>query len=278
MSNPLTGSSVLDEILASTRARVTEESAQRSLDELQSFAELAPATRSFASALARPGRLNVIAEHKRRSPSRGGIREDLDPVDVACGYEAAGAAALSVLTDEPFFGGRIEHLVAARGATGLPVLRKDFVVDAWQVWEARAAGADAVLLIAAALEDDALKQLLAVAGEAGLEALVEVHDRGELDRALSAEARIVGVNNRDLKTMEVSLDTALSVAAAIPDGVVAVVESGIKTGEDLRTLGDAGYSAFLIGEHLMSAPDPGEALRALLASAAGDTGAARGDG
>lgn len=264
MSNPLTGSSVLDEILASTRARVTEESAQRSLDELQSFAELAPAPRPFAAALTRPGRLNVIAEHKRRSPSKGAIREDLDPVDVARGYEAAGAAALSVLTDEPFFGGRIEHLVAARGATGLPVLRKDFVVDAWQVWEARAAGADAVLLVAAALEDDALKQLLAVAGEAGLEALVEVHDRDELDRALSAEARIVGVNNRDLKTMEVSLDTALSLGPVIPDGVVAVAESGIRDREDLRTLGEAGFSAFLIGERLMGAPDPGKALSELL--------------
>jgi indole-3-glycerol phosphate synthase len=271
MSDPTTN--ILDEILVSTRARVAEQSAERPLDELQSFAGLAPEPRPFAAALARAGGIKVIAEHKRRSPSRGAIREDLDPVDVVRGYEKAGAAALSVLTDEAFFGGTIEHLVAARAAAALPVLRKDFVVDPWQIWEARAAGADAVLLIAAALEDDALKELLETAGDAGMDALVEVHDRDELDRALSAEARIVGVNCRDLKTMEVSLDTALSIASAVPAGVVAVAESGIKTGEDLRTLADAGFSAFLIGEHLMSAPDPGEALRALLASAAGDAGA-----
>lgn len=267
MTDPTTN--ILDEILASTRARVAEQSAERPLEELQSFAELAPAPRPLASALAGPGAIRVIAEHKRRSPSRGAIREDLDPVDVVRGYEKAGAAALSVLTDEPFFGGTIEHLVAARAATALPVLRKDFVVDPWQIWEARAAGADAVLLIAAALENDALKQLLAVAVAAGMDALVEVHDRDELDRALTAEARVVGANCRDLKTMEVSLDTALSIGSAIPAGVVAVAESGIKTGDDLRRLAKAGFSGFLVGEHLMSAPDPGEALRALLASAAG---------
>ncbi len=260
--------SVLDTIVARTRERVAEESARRSLEELRDFAELAPPPRPFAAALARPGRVNVIAEHKRRSPSRGAIREDLEPAEVARGYEGAGAAALSVLTDEPFFGGRIEHLIAARGATSLPVLRKDFVVDPWQVWEARAAAADAVLLIVAALGDDDLKGLLALAGEAGLDALVEVHDRGELDRALGAGARIVGINNRNLRTMEVSLDTALSLASALPDGVVAVAESGIRSGEDIRRLREAGFDAFLIGERLMSAPDPGAALRSLLEESA----------
>jgi indole-3-glycerol phosphate synthase len=210
----------------------------------------------------------VIAEHKRRSPSRGAIREDLEPAEVARGYEKAGAAALSVLTDEPFFGGRIEHLVAARAATSLPVLRKDFVVDPWQIWEARAAGADAVLLIVAALEDDELSSLLALAGEAGLDALVEVHDRDELDRALGAGARIVGVNNRNLKTLEVSLDTALSLAPAIPDDVVAVAESGIGTADDIRRLRESGFAGFLIGERLMTAPDPGAALRSLLEESA----------
>jgi len=265
MSEP---NGVLEEIVARTRERVAEESALRPVDELQFFAELAPPPRSFADALARPGGVNVIAEHKRRSPSRGAIREDLEPADVARGYEKAGAAALSVLTDEPFFGGRIEHLVAARAATGVPVLRKDFVVDPWQVWEARAAGADAVLLIVAALEDDELSSLIALAGEAGLDALVEVHDHGELDRALGAGARIVGVNNRNLKTLEVSLDTALTLSAAIPDDVVAVAESGIKTGDDIRRLREAGFAAFLVGERLMSAPDPGAALRSLLAESA----------
>jgi indole-3-glycerol phosphate synthase len=260
--------SVLDTIVARTRERVAEESARRPVRELQAFAELAPPPRPFAEALARPGKVNVIAEHKRRSPSRGAIREDLEPADVARGYEKAGAAALSVLTDEPFFGGRIEHLVAARGATGLPVLRKDFVVDPWQVWEARAASADAVLLIVAALEDPALKDLLGLAGEVGLDALVEVHDRDELDRALEAGARIVGVNSRNLKTMEVSLDTALSLAPAIPEGVVRVAESGIRTGDDVRRLREAGFDAFLVGERLMSAPDPGAALRQLLEESA----------
>ena len=268
MSGPTTGSTVLDEILAGTRARVSEESALRDVEELRSFAALAPAPRPFAAALSRAGRVNVIAEHKRRSPSRGAIREDLDPVDVVRGYEKAGAAALSILTDEPFFGGRIEHLFAARAATGLPILRKDFVVDAWQVWEARAAGADAVLLIVAALADDALGELLATTGEAGMDALVEVHDRAELDRALSAGARVVGVNNRDLKTMEVSLETALSLAPAIPEGVVAVAESGIHSSGDLRRLREAGFSAFLIGEKLMAAPDPGRALTVLLEESA----------
>ena len=224
----------------------------------------APPVRPFAEALVRPGRVNVIAEHKRRSPSRGAIREDLVPADVARGYEKAGAAAISVLTDEPFFGGRMAHLEEVRRATALPVLRKDFVLDPWQVWEARAAGADAVLLIVAALTDAELRSLLGVAREAGLDALVEVHDRSELDRALAAGSRIVGVNNRDLKTLAVSLETALSLAPAIPDDVVAVAESGIRTSADLVRLREAGFDAFLVGERLMAAPDPGEALKRLL--------------
>jgi indole-3-glycerol phosphate synthase len=227
----------------------------------------APAVRPFAEAIARPGRVNVIAEHKRRSPSRGAIREDLLPADVARRYEAAGAAAISVLTDEAFFGGRLAHLEDVRAASRLPVLRKDFVLDPWQVWEARAAGADAVLLIVAALTDLELGGLLSVAREAGMDALVEVHDRGELDRALAAGARVVGVNNRDLKTLAVSLDTALALGPVIPDDVVAVAESGLRTGADLARLRGAGFDAFLVGEHLMSAPDPGEALRALIAGA-----------
>ncbi len=264
MSGRAAGTSVLDAIVARTRQHVAEERMRRPLDELRAAAEQAPPVRPFAAVLARSGGVNVIAEHKRRSPSRGAIREDLTPEDVARRYEAAGAAALSVLTDEPFFGGRLEHLAAARAATALPALRKDFIVDPWQVWEARAAGADAVLLIVAALEDDGLRALLALAGEAGLDALVEVHDREELDRAIAAGARIVGVNNRDLKTLEVSLETALSLAAAIPDGVVTVAESGIRTGGDIRRLREAGFDAFLVGERLMGAPDPGQALRSLL--------------
>jgi indole-3-glycerol phosphate synthase len=256
---------VLDTILTRTRERVVSEQARRPLGSAHPAVKAAPPVRPFAEAIARTGRINVIAEHKRRSPSRGAIREDLLPADVARRYEKAGAAAISVLTDEPFFGGRVGHLEEVRAVATVPMLRKDFVLDPWQVWEARAAGADAVLLIVAALTDPALGGLLAVTREAGMDALVEVHERGELDRALAAGAQIVGVNNRDLRTLAVSLDTALALAAAIPDDVVAVAESGIRTGADLRRLREAGFDAFLVGERLMGAPDPGEALRELVA-------------
>lgn len=252
--------SVLEAILARTRQRLGEEQERRPLGQLQAAARHAPPAQPFAAALSRPGRVNVIAEHKRRSPSRGAIREDLAPGEVVRRYQEAGAAALSVLTDEAFFGGRLAHLVEARANASLPVLRKDFVVDPWQVWEARAAGADAVLLIVAALEDAELRMLLGVAREAGVDALVEVHDRAELERALAAGALVVGVNNRDLKTLAVSLETSLALVPAIPDEVVAVAESGIRSGRDLRALREAGFDAFLVGEQLMSAPDPGAAL------------------
>jgi indole-3-glycerol phosphate synthase len=267
MSDRPDPASVLDAILARTRERVAAEQERRPLGFSHPAVTRASPVRPFSEALARSGRVNVIAEHKRRSPSRGAIREDLAPADVARRYESAGAAAISVLTDEPFFGGRMDHLVQAREAVALPVLRKDFVLDPWQVWEARAAGADAVLLIVAALTDAELRGLLGVAREAGLDALVEVHDRPELDRALAAGSRIVGVNNRDLKTLAVSLQTSLALAPVIPDDVVAVAESGIRTSADLVRLRDAGFDAFLVGERLMSAPDPGEALKRLLEGA-----------
>jgi indole-3-glycerol phosphate synthase len=256
--------SVLEAILARTRETVALRRRDRSLDALQAAARAAAPPRPFAAALSQPGRIRVIAEHKRRSPSRGAIREDLAPADVARRYEQAGAAALSVLTDEPFFGGRLEHIAEARAATSLPVLRKDFIVDPWQLWEARAAGADAVLLIVAALDDVSLASLLAEARAAGLDALVEVHDRAELERALRAGARFVGVNSRNLKTLEVSLSTALELGPAIPENVLAVAESGIRTSADVRSLAAAGYDAFLVGERLMAARDPGQALRELL--------------
>jgi indole-3-glycerol phosphate synthase len=255
---------VLGEILIRTRARVEERRLRFPLDRLLAAGPTPGPARSFARALARPGGPRLIAEFKRRSPSRGVIREELAPSTVARAYEAGGAAALSVLTEPEFFGGRLEDLSQARGATSLPTLRKDFVVDPYQVWEARSAGADAVLLIAAALSDRELLGLLGTAAQANLDALVEVHDATELDRALKAQARLVGVNNRDLKTLEVSLETALGLAPRIPDEVVAVAESGIKTGADLKRLRDAGFDAFLVGEHLMRAPDPGSALAALI--------------
>jgi indole-3-glycerol phosphate synthase/phosphoribosylanthranilate isomerase len=255
---------VLGRILARTRERVDERRREFPLRRLQGSAPTpGGARRSFAAALGRPG-VNVIAEFKRRSPSRGVIREDLHPVKVAQAYEVAGAAALSVLTEEQFFGGSLDDLKEARAATLLPVLRKDFIVDPYQIWEAWYAGADAVLLIVAALGDRELATLQATAREIGLDALVEVHDREELARALAVGARLVGVNNRDLRTMEVTLQTALDLAAEIPDEVTAVVESGIKGPGDLRRLRDAGYDAFLIGEHLMGAADPGRALEDLI--------------
>jgi indole-3-glycerol phosphate synthase len=268
MSKTGRSAGVLDEIVARTRESLAREKARRPLERSHPAVAGAPAVRPFAQALVRPGSIAVIAEHKRRSPSRGAIREDLEPGDVARRYEAAGAAALSVLTDEAFFGGRLSHLTEARAATRLPALRKDFILDPWQIREARAAGADAVLLIVAALEDAELGELLGEAGAVGVDALVEVHERAELERALGAGARLVGVNNRDLKTLAVSLETSLALAAAIPDDVVAVAESGIKSGLDLKRLEAAGFDACLVGEHLMGAPDPGEALRLLLAEAA----------
>jgi len=257
----------LEAILASTREHLAHEQQRRPLAQLLSAARQAPAVRPLIEELSRPGRINVIAEHKRRSPSRGAIREDLAPGDVARRYELAGAAALSVLTERDFFGGSLAHLAEARANASLPLLRKDFLLEPWQVWEARAAGADAVLLIVAALEDAQLSELLSVVAETGMAALVEVHERRELERALRAGARLVGVNNRDLRTLAVSLSTSLELLPLVPDEVVAVAESGIRSGRDLRRLREAGFDAFLVGESLMSAPCPGEALRQLMREA-----------
>jgi indole-3-glycerol phosphate synthase len=257
---------VLGKIVARTRERVREQKAALPLDQLMASTNQGLSHRAFGHALSRVS-VNVIAEFKRRSPSRGTIREDLAPDDLAVTYEAAGAAALSVLTDPDFFGGSAEDLRRARASTLLPVLRKDFVVDPYQVWEAATLGADAVLLIVAALSDQELGSLSETAAGAGLETLVEVHDREELDRALGIGSLIVGVNNRNLKTMAVDLKTSLDLVAAIPDSVVAVAESGIATGADVRRLRAAGFDAFLVGEHLMRAPDPGLALATLLRDA-----------
>jgi indole-3-glycerol phosphate synthase/phosphoribosylanthranilate isomerase len=258
------GSDILARIVARTRESVQERRRTLPVDRMRFTTTTPGLRRAFAEAVSRPGQVNVIAEFKRRSPSRGVIREDLHPVQVAQAYEVAGAAALSVLTEEQFFGGSLEDLREARGATLLPTLRKDFIVDPYQVWESWHVGADALLLIVAALEDRSLRELLATAREVGLEALVEVHDRDELERALRAGARVVGVNSRNLRTMEVTLQTALDLAPLVPDEVVAVAESGIRGAGDLRRLREAGYDAFLIGEHLMQERDPGAALEELI--------------
>lgn len=258
---------VLDRILARTREAVAARRRAMPIERMQHQMPTPTGRRPFAQAISRPGEVNIIAEFKRRSPSRGVIREDLQAVEVAQAYEVAGAAALSVLTEEQFFGGSLDDLREARGATLLPTLRKDFIVDSYQVWEAWYAGADAVLLIVAALSDPQLKELFSTAEEIGLDALVEVHDREELERATRVGARIVGVNNRDLRTMEVHLETSLDLATWIPEDVVAVSESGITGPGDVRRLRDAGYDAFLIGEHLML-QDPGSALETLIRQSA----------
>ena len=217
----------------------------------------------FRRALARPDRMNVIAECKRRSPSRGVLRGDYDPVAIAASYERAGAAALSVLTEPTFFDGALAHLAAVRERVALPLLRKDFIVSSYQLLEARANGADAVLLIVAALTDSDLSRLHREASELGLAALVEVHDASEVDRALAAGAEMIGVNNRNLRTLEVDVHASEIAAARIPSHIVAVSESGLKSADDLSRMRALGYHAFLIGERFMTAPDPGQALREL---------------
>jgi indole-3-glycerol phosphate synthase len=231
-------------------------------------ADLAPRPGAFRQALEQPNRINVIAECKRRSPSRGVLKAGYDPVSIASGYERAGAAAISVLTEPTFFDGSLEHLAAVRRTTTLPILRKDFIVDRYQILEARAAGADAILLIAAALSPAALKQLHHAATELGLDVLVEIHDSGELRSALDAGASIIGVNNRNLRTLAVDTEVSREAVDLIPGEIVAVAESGLRTGDDLTRLKAAGYDAFLIGERLMAADDPGRALGELLKGAA----------
>lgn len=219
--------------------------------------------RDFPAALSRTG-FNVIAELKKASPSRGVIRADYAPADLAPKLEAAGAAALSVLTEEEFFSGSLADLKAARKPTHIPVLRKDFIIEPWQVWETRAAGADAFLLIAAILSDETLRELLELGRSLGMEPLVEVHTREEVGRVIAAGARIIGVNNRDLRNFNVRVETSLELVEAIPEECIAVSESGLRTHDDLARLRGAGFDAFLIGEHLMKEPDPATPLRALI--------------
>ncbi len=222
----------------------------------------------FLAALARRDRINVIAECKRRSPSRGVLRADYEPAAIARSYAEAGAAAVSVLTEPTFFDGALEHLTAVRAAVAVPVLRKDFIVSEYQVLEAKAAGADAVLLIVAALSPAQLRSLADCAAEWGMDVLVEVHNAEELSAALDSGAQVIGVNNRNLRTLEVDVKASEDLIAVMPRNVVAVSESGLRTPDDLARLRQLGYRAFLIGERLMAVADPGQALRELLAGAA----------
>jgi indole-3-glycerol phosphate synthase len=266
----------LADIIAATRRKVRECRSQADLRELEQRAE-SHVPRGFRQALESASRSGVaiIAELKKGSPSRGLIRSDFDPAKLAWELEQAGATALSVLTDEEFFYGSLGNLGVASAETRLPCLRKDFIVDKFQILEARANCADAVLLIVAALLQDELAGLAGRARELNLDVLCEVHDEEELGRALDAGCDLIGVNSRDLRTFNVDLTTALRMADSIPPGVVAVAESGIETGADICRLRSANYNAFLIGETLMRAASPGEALKTLIADATAAAASAR---
>jgi indole-3-glycerol phosphate synthase len=261
-------SDVLAEICAVKRRRVAERRAARPLAEVARAAAAAPPVRGFAAALARKavGGYALIAEIKKASPSAGLIRADFDAAALARAYEHGGAACLSVLTEEDHFHGSDACLQAARAAVALPVLRKDFILDPYQVVEARAIGADCILLIIAMLDDALAAELERTAAEFGLEVLVEVHDAGELDRALRLRTPLIGVNNRNLKTLAVDLATTEQLAARLPAGRVLVCESGLKTPADLARMARAGAKRFLIGESLMRQPDVEAATRAILAA------------
>ncbi len=260
-------SGILAEIVEHKAGEVAAARRTRSLADLMAAASDAPPVRGFERALLERierRRSAVIAEIKRASPSRGLIREDFDPPALAEAYARGGAACLSVLTDAHYFQGSTEILQAARAACELPVLRKDFMVDPWQVAETRAMGGDCVLLIAAALSDVRMGELHAAALEMGLDVLVEVHDGVELERALKLGTRLIGINNRDLKTFETRLETTLDLLPRIPCDRVVITESGIASRENIALMHDHGVYGFLIGESLMRAPDPGAALAALL--------------
>lgn len=262
-----TAPDLLEAIVAATRARVEAAAEREPRAALEARALMrTPNGRVFADRLQRSGSINVIAECKRRSPSRGVLRTAYDPVAIATGYERAGAAAISVLTEPGFFDGSLTHLADVRQAVSIPLLRKDFIVDEYQLLEARAAGADAILLIVAALDDRSLVALSKAAAEHGLAALVEVHNVEECHRAIDAGASIIGVNNRNLRTLEVDLNASRDVADVLPSSVIGISESGLKTPADLRSMKALGYQAFLMGERFMIEPDPGAALAGMIES------------
>jgi indole-3-glycerol phosphate synthase len=257
---------ILRNILRRKREEVAQRSAVLPLNELSQRAQAAAPVRGFARALrdrVAAGQSAVIAEIKKASPSKGVLRENFDPAAIARSYQAGGASCLSVLTDVDFFQGADEYLQQARAACALPVLRKDFVLDPYQVYEARALGADCILLIVAVLEDEMLMELLQLAGHLGMDALVEVHDATEMERALATPAPLIGVNNRNLRTFETSLETTIELLAAFPLDRLLVTESGIHSRDDVQLMRNNGVHAFLVGEAFMRADNPGERLAEL---------------
>jgi len=257
---------ILVKILSRKREEIAERSEMIPLAKLKEQADSIPATRGFVNALVskvEAGKPAVIAEIKKASPSKGVMRPDFHPDEIAKSYAKAGAACLSVLTDIDFFQGLDAYLVDARMACDLPIIRKDFIIDPYQVYEARVMGADCILLIVAALSDDKLKELSDLANQLGLDVLVEVHDEEELNRALKLPNKLVGINNRNLRTFETSLDATLSMLDKIPDDRLVVTESGIHTPEHVKLMRDNNVHTFLVGEAFMVAPDPGEKLTEL---------------
>jgi indole-3-glycerol phosphate synthase len=261
-------SDILDKIVAVKREEVAAAMVRKPLDVMRADAESRVLTRDFEGAMRAKlaaGQAAVIAEIKKASPSKGVLRADFIPADIAQSYAEHGAACLSVLTDKQFFQGSVDFLKQARASCDLPVLRKDFMVDPYQIYEARAMGADAVLLIAACLDDAQMADMEAVAHRLDMAVLVEVHDRAELDRALKLKTRLVGVNNRNLKTFEVSLQTTLDLLPHVPADRLLVTESGILSADDVKRMREAHVNAFLVGEAFMRADEPGEALAKLFA-------------
>ncbi len=261
-------SDILDKIIAVKREEVAAALAKKSLAMVRADAESRVLTRDFEGALRAKiaaGQAAVIAEIKKSSPSKGVLRQEFIPADIAQSYAEHGAACLSVLTDKQFFQGSVDFLKQARASCDLPVLRKDFLIDAYQVYEARVMGADAILLIAACLDDAQMAEMEVVARGLDMAVLVEVHDRAELDRALKLKTRLVGINNRNLKTFEVSLQTTLDMLPAVPSDRLLITESGILSVDDVKRMRDAHVNAFLVGEAFMRAAEPGEALAKLFA-------------
>ena len=259
-------SNILNKILDTKREEIRLTSGYRSLSELEVEVQSAPSVRDFEVAIRSKiaaGQSAVIAEVKKASPSKGVIREHFDPIDIAQSYERHGAACLSVLTDRDYFMGAAEYLVAARSATRIPVLRKDFIIDPYQIYEARCMGADCILLIVAALEQSQMENLERVAMQLGMSVLVEAHSREEFERATRLQTTLIGVNNRDLRSFETSLQTTLSLLSDLPSGRILITESGIHRREDVALMRDRGINAFLVGEALMRQQDPGLALKSL---------------
>jgi indole-3-glycerol phosphate synthase len=256
---------ILGEILRNKRIEVEEAKRRYPLELLTHKLEKTEPPRNFFEAIKPDERVKIIAEVKCASPSRGILREDFNPIEIAKSYKEGGASALSVLTDKRYFKGDLSHLRDVRNAVSIPLLRKDFIIDPYQVYEARYYGADAVLLIAAALDKRTIAELLNLTHSLGMNAIVEVHNEEELERALTARSEIIGINNRDLKTFTVSLDVSIKLSRLIPNGKVVVSESGFSSSEEIKRLKNEGIRVFLVGETFMKASDPGKELRAMLA-------------